>query len=353
MRYTKKSRGNKLKKRHINIPIFIPHKGCPHTCIFCDQRKISGFTTLQTPEKIEEIIKESLDTIEDSNNIEIAFFGGSFTGIPEKEMISFLQVAKSFVDNKKVHGIRLSTRPDYINPHIMDILGEYGVTAIELGVQSLDPDVLIASKRGHTVKDTIKSCNLIKERKISLGIQTMLGLPEDNFSKAVETAKSVVDLMPDMVRIYPALVLKNTELETLYNEGKFSPLTVEEAVLWCSEIVQIYKSASIKILRIGLHSSEILEGSIVAGPYHPAFGELVESQILLKRIIKELNILKLNRKITERSSIIIKTRPNLLSKVIGQNRSNISEIKEKFGINKIRIVSDIETKEFGIQITEC
>ena len=320
-----------MRSRHINIPIFIPHKGCPHTCIFCDQRKISGQITLQTPEKVNEIIKESLSTIESGNNTEIAFFGGSFTGLPIQEMIQYLEIAKSYVDLKMVHGIRLSTRPDYINPHIMDILQEYGVTAIELGVQSMDPEVLEASKRGHTVEDTVKASKLIKQRNISLGIQTMLGLPEDTFSKALKTAEQVVALKPDMVRIYPALVLKDTELESLYNQGRFVPLTVEEAVGWCAEIVQLYRKEEIKILRIGLHSSELLEGSIVAGPYHPAFGELVESRILLKEIIKELDNMELN----ENSEIIIGTRPELLSKIIGHKRENMKVIKERYNLKTV------------------
>ena len=162
------------------------------------------------------------------------------------------------------------------------------------------------AKEDTRVEDTVKASKLIKQRNISLGIQTMLGLPEDTFSKALKTAEQVVALKPDMVRIYPALVLKDTELESLYNQGRFVPLTVEEAVGWCAEIVQLYRKEEIKILRIGLHSSELLEGSIVAGPYHPAFGELVESRILLKEIIKELDNMELN----ENSEIIIERAPN-------------------------------------------
>jgi len=338
----------KLKKRHRNIPVFIPHKGCPHTCIFCDQRKISGQIKSQTPQEVEKIIKESLVTVEDGNDTEIAFFGGSFTGLPEQEMTEYLKIAKSFVASGKVRGIRLSTRPDYINPHILDILQEYGVTAIELGVQSMDPEVLVLSKRGHTVEDTVNACRLIKERNISLGIQTMLGLPGDTFPKAVRTAEEVVTLKPDMVRIYPALVLKNTELETLYNQEKFIPLTIEEAVEWCAEIVGIYRREKIKILRIGLHSSEMLEGAIIAGPYHPAFGELVESRILLNRISEELDRMKLNK----RRGIIIKARPELLSKAIGQNRSNIRALKERYNLSNVRVLPDINTKEYEIQVSE-
>lgn len=335
-------------KHHINIPVFIPHKGCPHTCVFCDQRKISGAIASLPPRDVGRIIEESLSTIRNFNNVEVAFFGGSFTGIPEEEMIAYLEAAKPYLDACRVQGIRLSTRPDYINPHILDILQEYAVTAIELGVQSLDAEVLEKSKRGHTVEDTIKACALIKERGISLGIQTMLGLPGDTFPKALKTAKSVVDLEPEMVRIYPAIILKNTELEELYQSGGYRPLSLEEAVSWCAEIVPLYKRAGIKILRLGLHSSETLEGSIIAGPYHPAFGELVESRIIYNRIKEELKTM--NPK--EGCEIIIKTRPEMLSRVIGHKRSNIDALKREFNLKSARVIPDMDCEKFAVEIPD-
>lgn len=333
------------ENRHINIPIFIPHKGCPHTCVFCDQRKISGAQSEQSPQKVKKLLDESISTIGNVNDVEIAFFGGSFTGIPEPEMLAYLEVARPFLEEKKVRGIRLSTRPDTINPHILDILQQYCVTTIELGVQSLDAEVLKQSQRGHTVEDVEKACELIKARDIKLGIQTMLGLPGDNFDKALKTAYGVIRLLPDMVRIYPALVLQGTPMETLYKTGQFSPLSVEEAIVWCAAILPLYKEAGITLLRIGLHASETLEGSVVAGPYHPAFGELVESRILYEKLTEQLDDLQPFNS----GKIIIRTRPELVSKLVGQRKSNMNAIKKKYALNDVRIIANLQQGDFLIQ----
>jgi len=293
---------------------------------------------------VKKLIEDSLSTIQDSE-VEVAFFGGSFTGIPESDMIGYLETVKPFIDSGRVQGIRLSTRPDYINNRIIGILKEYGVTAIELGVQSLDPEVLKKSKRGHSVADVENACAIIKDSGIKLGIQTMLGLPGDTFSKALDTAYKVVSIKPEMVRIYPALVLKGTELEELYQSGSYKPLSVEEAVGWCAAIVPLYKANGITVLRIGLHSSEEMESSIVAGPYHPAFGELVESRILLNRILEEL------KKIEPLcpGKIVIRTRPDLMSKIIGHGRTNINSIKKNYPNVDIKVLADLKIGDFEIQ----
>lgn len=333
-----------MGNRHINIPVFIPHKGCPNTCVFCDQRRISGTISSPTFDSVKKLIEDSLSTIKDSE-VEVAFFGGSFTGIPESDMIGYLETVKPFIESGRVQGIRLSTRPDYINNHIIGILKEYGVTAIELGVQSLDPEVLKKSKRGHSVADVENACAIIRDSGIKLGIQTMLGLPGDTFSKALDTAYKVVSIKPEMVRIYPALVLKDTELEELYKSGSYMPLSVEEAVDWCAAIVPLYKSKGITVLRIGLHSSEDMESSIVAGPYHPAFGELVESRILLNRILQELK----KREPLIPGKIVIRTRPELVSKIIGHGRTNIDAIKNKYPNVEVKVLADLKTGDFEIQ----
>ncbi len=331
-------------KHHVNIPLFIPHKGCPHTCVFCDQRKISGSSSDHSIKRVKELMYESLSTVRAGDDVEIAFFGGSFTGIPEDEMIAYLELARPFVEAKKVQGIRLSTRPDTINGHVLDILEQYGVTAIELGVQSLDAEVLEQSRRGHTAEDVEKACTLIKERGIKLGIQTMLGLPGDSFAKAFKTAQGVVCLKPDMVRIYPALVLEGTQMERLYRNGQYTPLSVEQAVTWCAAIVPLYRDAGITLLRVGLHASDTLEGSIVAGPYHPAFGELVESRILYGKLTEALDALQLK----EQARLVIRTRPELVSKLVGQKRSNIDAIKSKYALKDVRIAPDLSQGEFEI-----
>ncbi len=334
------------RTRHINIPVFIPHMGCPHTCVFCDQKKISGAFSYQSPMRVKKILEESFSTIEENDHVEIAFFGGSFTGIPEQEMIAYLELAQPYLKAGKARGIRLSTRPDTITPHILSILSKYGVTVIELGVQSLDSEVLIKSQRGHSVEDVFLACSMIKESGISLGVQTMLGLPGDSYEKALETAKGVVKLNPDMVRIYPALILKDTMLEEIYLDGQYSPLNLEQAVEWCADILPIYKDAGITVLRVGLQSTDTLEGSVVAGPYHPAFGELVESRILYKKMTRYLDNLHLNN----HKRIIIRTCPQLVSKLVGQKRENIEAIKEKYSLNEVVVRADLENSEFIIQI---
>jgi histone acetyltransferase (RNA polymerase elongator complex component) len=334
------------RNRHINIPVFIPHMGCPHACIFCNQKRISGRTSPQTPDNVRRLLEESFSTVNDDDHVEIAFFGGSFTGIPEDEMISYLEEAKPYIEDGRAKGIRLSTRPDCIDPHILSILKSYGVKAIELGVQSLDPDVLSMSQRGHSTEDVVTACALIKKYGISLGIQTMLGLPGDSLEKSMKTAREVIELRPDMVRIYPALVLKGTQMEDYYLNGSYKPPDLEEAVEWCALILPLYRKAGITVLRIGLQGSESLEDSIIAGPYHPAFGELVESRILLKKMTD-----KLDRMNTAGSpDLIIRTMPELVSKIIGQNRCNIRKLKEMYGFKKIDVRTGPDCGEFSFDI---
>lgn len=334
------------RNRHINIPVFIPHMGCPHACVFCNQKRISGTLHQQTPEKVKKLLEESFLTISNEDYVEIAFFGGSFTGIPEAEMISYLKAAKPYLEDGRAKGIRLSTRPDTINPHVLSILQNYGVKAIELGVQSLDPDVLLKSQRGHSVQDVMTACALIRESGIGLGIQTMLGLPGDSLDKALKTAEEVIRLKPDMIRIYPALVLKGTLMEDYYVNGLYTPLDVDEAVEWCARILPLYKQAGITVLRIGLQGSETLEDSIIAGPYHPAFGELVESRILLKKMIEKLDKFD----ITSNTRMIIRTQPDLVSKLVGQKKSNIEQLKKKYGIKSINVLADSDYEEFSFEL---
>lgn len=285
-------------------------------------------------------------TINKADYVEIAFFGGSFTGIPEDEMITYLETAKPYIEEGKARGIRLSTRPDAINPHILSILRNYEVKVIELGVQSLDPGVLLKSQRGHSVQDVMTACALIREYGIGLGIQTMLGLPGDSFSRSLETAEGVIKLKPDMVRIYPALVLKGTVMEDYYLNGSYKPLELDEAIEWCAGIVPLYWKAGITVLRIGLQDSESLGGSVVAGPYHPAFGELVESRILYRKMTEELDKIGL----AGASRLVVRTRPELVSKLVGQKRSNIEQLRKKYRLGYIEVMADPDYGEFSFEI---
>jgi len=327
-------------KRHINIPVFIPHKGCPNDCIFCNQKKISGYIEAPEVDGIKSIIEAHLGTKKPSDSYEIAFFGGSFTGLPLNEQEQYLKLAESYVNAGFVDGIRLSTRPDYINEKILLFLKKFPVKVIELGIQSLDNEVLMRSKRGYTRDMALKACRMVKNMGFLLGVQVMLGLPADTLEKSIETSKTLIAEKPDMVRIYPTLVIKGTELETEYAAGRYRPLTVSEAVSWCERIIPLYENAGIKVLRIGLQgSNEIREGGeVLAGPVHPAFGELVYSRIWLNRIIDGIE--RAGKAMTK--SIVIHVPQNSVSSVIGQKRENIDVLKERYGFLSVNVKGDLK-----------
>lgn len=326
--------------RHIVIPIFVPHEGCPFDCIFCNQKKISGQKDQMSTKMMRDIINAHLKTANPDKNIEIGFYGGSFTGIDRKLQFLYLSTAHEYVKSGRVSSIRLSTRPDYINEEILNYLGEYGVRTIELGVQSLDEAVLKASCRGHSAEDVCRASALILEKGFTLGLQTMTGLPEDTREKDIFTAEKVITLKPAFVRIYPVLVIRGTYLEKLLLEGSYTPPTLDEAVDICSELLEIYEASGIKVIRMGLQSSrDISEGSeVVAGPVHPAFRQLVESRLALKRIETRINKLDLK----SIKGIVIKTSGSNLSNIIGQKKSNIKYLKKKY--ENLQIVTQVSSE---------
>ena len=227
-----------MSRKHVIIPIFVPHKGCPNDCIFCNQKKISGQLEEMTTEKMHETVNAHLSTINRDTFVEIAFYGGSFTAIDKNRQEEFLKHAWAYIENGRVSEIRISTRPDRIDEEILGLLKRYGVRTIELGVQSLDDEVLRASLRGHDSAAVCKAAGLIKEMGFRLGIQIMTGLPGDTREKCLETAKKVISLSPDLVRIYPVLVIKGTVLEKLMERGEYRPQSLEEAVDLCAELLQ-------------------------------------------------------------------------------------------------------------------
>ena len=283
-------------KKHSNIPIFIPELACPHQCIFCDQEKISGTHSIPQPADIMCIVKQYLETIPENRTINIAFFGGSFTGLTIDLQEQYLKEAFRFVKNGRVSGIRLSTRPDYINGTVLELLKKYGVTTIELGAQSTSQEVLNQSGRGHTVKDIRDASNLIVKNGFDLGLQMMIGLPEDSYKRSIQTANDIVSYGARNTRIYPAIVVKRTALEKLYQEGEYTPLTLEEAIEWTKDIVHIFEKNNVSILRIGLHpSDELVSGkSLIDGPFHTSFKEMVKTQIWKEIIDTELQSINLN-----------------------------------------------------------
>jgi len=279
--------------KHYTIPVFIPELACPFQCVFCNQQKISGRLKVPSDEEIIESIEAHLNSFTKKERIvEIGFFGGSFTGLTLEEQEHFLKLAQPYILKNEIQGIRLSTRPDYISEEILDLLSRNHVSTIELGSQSLDDEVLKASFRGHTAEQTAKAAEMILSKNFKLGLQMMIGLPGDTLEKSIFTAKRIIELGAHSTRIYPTVVIRDTGLHQLYKQGKYEPLSLEDAADWTKVILPIFEEANIEVLRVGLHPSEgLLDGSeLVAGPFHPSFKELVLTEIwadLLKPLLFE------------------------------------------------------------------
>ena len=333
-----------MKKQYI-IPIFVPHLGCPNDCIFCNQKSISGQAKQVTKEDTKRIIEEHLKYIKENSIVEVAFFGGSFTGIEEERQIELLSTAYEFIKSKKVDSIRISTRPDYINKEVLKRLKKYKVKTIELGVQSANDYILKKAGRGHTFEDVKKASKLIRLYGFKLGHQMMVGLPESTRIDEVNTAKALVKLKPKMVRIYPVLVIKGTELEKQYNEGTYKPLTVVQAVETCKELVKMFSKKKIDIIRIGLQPTDTISepnnenSEVVAGPFHSAFRQLVESGMWYDVIVDKIK--KLNAKVKEVEVIV---NPQDVNNVVGQRKENISNLKQVYDVNLI-VKADAKIKQ--------
>ena len=277
------------------IPIFISHQGCPHRCIFCDQDTITGHTGAEeqpvTPEEVKKIIEQWLRRPRKvkKQRVQVAFYGGSFTGLPLQRQQELLKSVQPYVGNGEVDCLRISTRPDYVDDTIISLLKEYSVGIVELGVQSLHQDVLTASVRGHSVRQSEDALRLLKTNGFVVGAQLMCGLPGDNYARLMATARKTVELGPDFVRIYPALVIQGSGLEKIYREGKYKPLSLARAVALSCRMKTIFDEHNIRVVRMGLQPSRELAEKVVAGPYHPAFGELVMARNLFQKTKKILH----------------------------------------------------------------
>ncbi len=267
-----------------NISIFVPHNGCPQQCSFCNQKTITGKQSQPTADDVTKSVETALK--KKGYTYEIAFFGGSFTAIDRDYMVSLLGAAYEYVKDGRVDGIRISTRPDCIDEDILTVLKQYGVTSIELGAQSMDDEVLEANLRGHSADDVVRASRLIKDFGFELGLQMMTGLYLDTDEKAIETANRIIALEPATVRIYPTVVLKGTYLAKLYDDEVYKPQTVDDAANLCTKLVPMFENAGIRVIRLGLHSSEDIKRNMVAGAYHDSFGEIVQSRYMLNRILK-------------------------------------------------------------------
>ena len=343
-----------MKKQYI-IPVFVPHLGCPNDCVFCNQKSISGQMKMITKEDVKNTIEFYLNNFKEKQAyIEVAFFGGSFTGIDEKLQDEFLSVAYEYVKEGKVNGIRISTRPDYINKNILKRLKKYKVQTIELGVQSANDYILKRSGRGHTFEDVKKASKLIRWYGFNLGHQMMVGLPESTRIDEINTAKQLIKLKPKMVRIYPVLVIKNTKLEKDYIKEKYEPIPLVQAVETCKEIYKMFVKKNIEVIRIGLQNTDEISSpdnessQVVAGPYHPAFRHLVESSVWYDIILEKIK--KLNVKVKQVEVIV---HPSEVNNVVGHKRENVLKLKDTYDvILKVKQNENMKKGKYEIKVTE-
>lgn len=324
--------GAVLKKRkHSNISVFIPHMGCPNMCSFCNQHTISN-SAAPSPEEVGEMLEKACENLPEGT-AEIAFFGGSFTAIDKEYMKLLLEQAYPYVKSGKVRGIRCSTRPDCIDMDVLKILKSYGVTSIELGAQSMDDSVLAANQRGHTAEAVYNSSALIKERGFELGLQMMTGLYKSSPEKDIETAEKIAEINPDTVRIYPVVILGGTRLAELYKCGEYAPYSFETAAEICADMLEMFEQKGIRVIKLGLHASETVEGEMLGGFYHPAFREICEGILFRREIEKQTESGK---------SYKIYVPQNAVSKAAGHKKSSIKYFSQK-GIS-IKICPDSTLK---------
>ena len=329
------------------IPIFVPHLGCPNDCIFCNQKSISGEQRQVSKNEVKEQIEFYLKNFKNKENafIEVAFFGGSFTGIEQTKQEELLQAVQEYIEKGQVNSIRISTRPDYINKDILKLLKKYKVRTIELGVQSSNDYILKKAKRGHTFSDVKKASKLIRWYGFILGHQMMVGLPESTRLDELNTAHDLAKLKPKIMRIYPVLVIKNTKLAHEFESGEYEPLTVEQAVEICKELNYFFESKKINVIRVGLQNTDIIsqptntKSEVLAGPYHEAFGQLVEDAMWYDSIIEKIK--SFNVKVKE---VQIQINPNDENNVIGHKKENIKKLKELYDVD-LKIKKDETQKQ--------
>lgn len=334
-----------MSKSHYIIPIFVSHQGCPHNCVFCNQNSIAGNYERIDKDYVHSRVEEYLGTIDRNGaTIEISFFGGTFTAIAMEQQKELLSAAKYYKELNKIDLIRLSTRPDYISIEILENLKAYSVDIIELGVQSMDKEVLLRSGRGHTNEDVVNASKLIKDYGFILGHQVMLGLPGDNPEKDIETVRKLVQLKPDLFRIYPSLVIRETPMEMLYNQNKYRPYELNLAVEVAKKIFYLLIYNDIKIIRVGLQATDNINvgKDIVAGPFHPSFRELVEGSIYCDIISYAAKDVK--------ESICIYINGRDISKLYANKKQYFIDMKKQFNTIKVQVICDDDIRRGEILV---
>ena len=337
-----------MKKRRVNIPIFIPHVGCPNACVFCNQRSISGQLDFDAAE-VDSKIAEALSTVGEQDECEIAFFGGSFTGIDRELMLYLLGVAQRYVDGGKAVGIRMSTRPDYITERVLEDLSHFSVKTIELGLQSLDDEVLVASGRGHDAACALRACRAVKESGYELIGQMMIGLPHSSVESEIMTAKLIAEVGADGARVYPTVVFYDTELCAMAERGEYVPLSNEDAVLRTKEVLCVFADRDVPCIRVGLQASENLADAekVYGGANHSAIGELAMGELYFDRICREIDRLDLSG-----NTLTVYVAKGCVSKAVGQKKKNKQRICQKYGFKSVKVLEKNQIIGYNI-ILEC
>jgi histone acetyltransferase (RNA polymerase elongator complex component) len=338
----------KMKNRPLIIPIFIPQEGCHHRCVYCDQPTISGVSqTSWNPSSIRAHVGNYLDNCS-RYPVQVAFYGGSFTLLPETRQRLFLEPVQEFLKQGLVHSLRLSTRPDAIEASNLRFLQAMGVKTIELGAQSLCDQVLKAAARGHSSREVCDAALKVQQFGFEMGLQLMPGLPRDSRETFLRTVDKSIALSPSFVRLYPTVVISSTPLEHLYRQGRYRPLSLTQAVAWCKEAKQRFAAAGIPVIRMGLQPSVTLEqpGRIVAGPYHPAFGQLVLSSIWSDRISPALKKASL-----QSQRLRIHAASQQLADIRGHRNDNIKKWLAELNLTSLETVASDQGVEEGFQVT--
>ncbi len=342
--------------RHINIPVFIPHLGCPNACVFCNQRTISGQSDFHE-EDVRGIIEKALSTVPEDSEVEIAFFGGSFTGIDRGLMLRLLELADEYIDAGRVTALRCSTRPDYIDDEILSILTEHKMGTVELGIQSTDDAVLTASRRGHDAATSERACRAVKAAGMKLVGQMMVGLPGANEKSEIKTAEDICAFGADAARVYPTVVFKGTELERLARCGEYVPLSYVEAASRTASVLDVFDRAGVPPIRVGVCAGEGLTSpdTVAGGANHPAMGELAMGELFYRRITAAIDETLRSCGDAGGKDITVYVRKGALSCAVGQKKRNIIRLREKYcregGINRIFVLESCELLGYNIKIS--
>jgi len=331
------------------IPIFLPAMGCRERCLFCNQRALAG--ELPSPHSVRSLIEASLPALPSEGKErqkQIAFYGGSFTAIHRNDQARYLKEVRPFVVAGLIDSIRISTRPDALDEETLSLLKEYGVKTIEVGVQSMIDEVLFLARRGHCAVDTADAVSRLKDKNYEVGLQLMIGLPGDTLDRFLQTLDRGIELKPDFLRIHPTLVLKGAPLEDLWRAGEYSPQPLSEAVQWLKKGILRLENSFISVARIGLQPTKELQRDYLAGPYHPALHQLVDSSIFFDMATSLL------QRVQKNGQALLFCHSKEVSNLRGQRNENILKLKKDFNLSEILIEErkELPRGSLGLQTPE-